>query len=89
MSQLEEGETERCLKNGESAPSSNVDVQSEAANVSASKSFFKQNLVEQVYFHAFVFFCHLKLISLLFHLHIGFEGRDCFVLAAQCASCLL
>ncbi|KAK4426721.1 Histone deacetylase 15 [Sesamum alatum] len=47
MSRLEEGETERCLKNGESAPSSNVDVQSEAANVSAGKSFFKQNLVEQ------------------------------------------
>ncbi|KAL0423785.1 UNVERIFIED_CONTAM: Histone deacetylase 15 [Sesamum radiatum] len=47
MSHLEEGETERCLKNGESAPSSNVDVQSGAANVSASKSFFKQNLVEQ------------------------------------------
>ncbi|KAL2247127.1 UNVERIFIED_CONTAM: Histone deacetylase 15, partial [Sesamum indicum] len=59
MSQLEEGETERCLKNGESAPSSNVDVQSEAANVSASKSFFKQNLVEQGLFRACGAVCFL------------------------------
>ncbi|KAK4409587.1 Histone deacetylase 15 [Sesamum angolense] len=59
MSHLEEGETERCLKNGESAPSSNVDVQSGAANVSASKSFFKQNLVEQGLFRACGAVCFL------------------------------
>ncbi|KAK6154009.1 hypothetical protein DH2020_013648 [Rehmannia glutinosa] len=47
MNHFKDRETESRLQNGESAPSSNVDVQSEAANVSASKSIFKQHLVEE------------------------------------------
>ncbi|KAI3463770.1 hypothetical protein Pfo_020433 [Paulownia fortunei] len=47
MNHLKDGETESRFQNGESAPSSNVDVQSEAANVSASKSLSKQHLVEE------------------------------------------
>lgn len=83
MSHFKDGETESLLQNGESAPSSNVDVQSEAANVSASKSFLKQHLVEEVYFCAFPFSSpfvqFFKLFSFFgYHFHFGFGGNGWF-----------